>query len=68
MLLIVLKVGVKRRRTTFQIKLENQERLLKEETIAKKLAKFDQLKRELDAAKVEINNNIGAANILRDLH
>ena len=44
----MLKVGIKRRRTTSSVKAEANEARVKEQSIKDKLARFDKMKKALD--------------------
>ena len=62
-----MKVGSKRRRTKQEIRDQKEESMVKQQAIEDKLAKFDQMKRELEQAKQIAEENAEASEIVQGM-
>ena len=63
----MLKAGIKRRRTTQQIKDQKEEEALRQQAIEEKLSKFDEMMQKFSAVKEEADNGKAAAKILAEM-
>ena len=64
---LLMKVGSKRRRTKQEILDQKEESMMKQQAIEEKLAKFDQMKRELEQAKQMAEVNAEASEIVQGM-
>ena len=63
----MLKIGSKRRRTKKEIEDEKQEKLLKEQMVAEKMAQFEEMSKKIELLSKDNENNKAAAQILSDM-
>ena len=63
----MLKAGIKRRRTTQQIKEQKEEESLRTLAIEDKLAKYEEMMAKFNAVKEEAENGRAASNVLSDM-